>query len=291
MRTTLAIVFAVAAILTVAAQDQQVTFKTSISSVAVYATVSDRSGRLVTDLTRDDFEVLDDGKPVQMTTFSNEPQPLAVALMLDMSTSIVKTAMRIRDAAGQFVRALGPDDRVRIGTFGDEIGISPLLTSDRAELDRILHEELWPGGATPLWNALTAAMQSLDGQAGRRALVSLTDGDNSSSLPEWPGTQDEVEKKALDDGFMLFAIGIEGAGVDKRFARLVEQTGGIHFDVQKDGDLAGTFAKVAEELRHQYLLGFQPRALDGKTHKLEVRVKRPGHTVRARKTYLAVAGK
>lgn len=265
---------------------EQTTFRSGIGAVAVYASVTDREGRFVPDLQASDFTVFDNGTPVPLTLFSNEPQPATVALLLDMSDSIITKVPRVRDAAGQFIEALQPGDRVRLGTFGSEVSISPLLTGDHAVLSHLLTQELWPGGATPLWNALYAGMTSLEREGGRRVVLSLTDGTNSASLPGLPGSLAEVERKAVDDDFMLYAIGMEGSGLESRVVKLAETTGGGHFEVKRDADLATTFRRVAEELRRQYLLGFVPATSDGTSHRIDVRVARPGLKARARRSYL-----
>ena len=104
---------------------------------------------------------------------------------------------------------------MRLGTFGLEIALSPMLTGDKDTLTRILHEELWPGGGTPLWNALFAAMASLDGETGRRVVLSLTDGEDTVSVPGWPGTLEDVQRKAVDEDFMIYAIAMEGSGLTR----------------------------------------------------------------------------
>jgi Ca-activated chloride channel family protein len=266
---------------------QQPTFRSRSETVAIYATVTDRSGRLAPGLTKDDFQVLDNGRPVDVALFSNDPQPATVAIMLDMSQSIGTKVLQTRDATGRFIDALLPGDRVRLGTFGLEIALSPMLTGDKEALIRILREELWPGGGTPLWNALYAAMASLDGETGRRVVLSLTDGEDTTSLPGWPGTFEDVQRKAVDEDFMFYAIAMEGSGLARPMVDLAEATGGGHFEVKHDTDLGATFAQVIEELRHQYLFGFVPASLDGTSHKLEVRVLRSGFKAKARKAYLA----
>jgi VWFA-related protein len=211
--------------------------------------------------------------------------------MLDMSQSVGPRELLARDSAQRFVDALEPGDRVRLGSFGVEIALSPLLTGDKDELTRVLREELWPGGATPLWNALFAAMSSLDGERGRRVVLSLTDGQDTASLPGWPGTLDDVRRKALDEDFMIYAIAMEGSGLARPIVDLADATGGGHFEVKRDADLAATFAQVLDELRHQYLFGFAPGTLDERAHKLEVRVTTSGLRVKSRTSYLATAGK
>jgi Ca-activated chloride channel family protein len=274
----------------VALVPQQPAFKTSVQTVAIYATVRDAQGRSVSDLTKDDFEVLDNGKPVEITTFSSGRQPLTVALLLDMSGSMTPSILRVRESTRRFIAALLSEDRVRICTFGAEIAVSPILTNDQAVLTRIVNEELWPGGSTPLWNAMVAAMQSLAEEPGRRVVLALTDGADSGSLPGWKGTFRDVRDRATREGFMLYMVGMDASPIRSALkpdvAALLADTGGAHFNVAPGEDLGETFTRVAEELRRQYLIGFVPAA-DGREHRLTVTVKRPGLQARARKSYTA----
>jgi Ca-activated chloride channel homolog len=274
-----------------ASQTEQPAYRTSVQTVVIHSTVKDESGRLVRNLTQDVFEVFDNGKPVTITTFSNAPQPITVVLLLDMSASMMPRLLRVRDSTLHFIDALLPEDRARIGSFGAEIAISPILTSEKTELTRIAREELWPGGGTPLWNALYAAMESLTGEPGRRVVLVLTDGMDSGRLGGWKGSADDVRNRATRDGFMLYSIGMEGlfqeAAARRKFIELIDDTGGGHFDVGEADDLRLTFSRVAEELRQQYLIGFVPETVDGKQHRLEVRLKKPGLRARARTSYVA----
>jgi Ca-activated chloride channel family protein len=284
-------------------QDAQATFRRETRTVAVHATVRDRDGRLVPNLTRDDFEILDDGKPAPITTFSNDLLPFTAVLLLDMSNSMVPHYFRVVAAAGHFINNLMPADRLRIGTLGREVALSPWLTSDRILLTRVLNEEVWPsGGGTPLWRASKAAMDSLAGEQGRRVILMLTDGLDSGHeynctplgtgplAPSGPcATRAGVGKQAETEAFMFYAIGLEGRGLDPGFTGIVRDTGGGYFRLSRDADLMSTFGRVADELHHQYVLGFSPTVLDGKTHRLDIRLARPGLTARARKSYVAEA--
>jgi Ca-activated chloride channel homolog len=269
---------------------QQPAIRSSVDTVAVYATVNDSSGRLVPNLVREDFQILDKGVPAEITTFSNDPQPITVLIMLDMSWSMRSRLLRLRESTLKFIQALVPGDRAQIGTFGEEIAISPLLTDDKATLARVLREELWPNGGTPLWTALDDAMTALAGETGRRVVLAITDGEDVCSLPRCVGAG-RVEDRAEREAFMLYAIGMDGTGLAGRITQLTERTGGGHFALAPGADLASTFALVADELRHQYLLGFTPARLDGSVHRLEVRVTRPSLTVRARRNYVAAASR
>jgi Ca-activated chloride channel homolog len=284
-------------------QNPRPTFRGGVRTVAVYATVQDRGGRLVPDLTRSDFEVRDNGRPVELTVFSNDQLPITVALMLDMSNSLRSEFERVRDAALHFVNLLGSMDRVRIGSFGDEVALSPHLTGDKRVLARVLDEELWPGGPTPLWSALHAAMGSLVSEPGRRVVLALTDGDDACVMRIIPmpraisgaprpfesqnycSTFSRVNARAAREEFMFYAIGLPNLSGPMR--SLTVETGGGFVTLGDDVNLSQAFARVVEELRHQYLLGFSPAVLDRRTHTLEVRVRRPGLTARTRKSYIA----
>jgi VWFA-related protein len=305
---------ALAALVGLSLGAQQPVFRAAAQTVSVYATVRDRDGHLVPGLTKAAFQIVDDGRPATITTFSNDILPATLTLMLDMSTSMIGEHLRVRDAALHFVDALLPADRVRIGTFGDEVALSPWLTSDKAILGRVLREEVWPGGNTPLWSAMRAAMTSIAAEPGRRVVLTLTDGIDTG-CPKMIGVPPDpqplafslrqsvpaplpnlrcagfadVEQLALDAEFMVYAIGMEGPGLTGGLVKLADESGGGHFELLKNEDLTATFSEVADELHHQYALGFTPVTLDGRVHPLEVRLSGAGLTARARKSYVAVS--
>ena len=282
----------------------QQSFRTSARTVAVYATVRDFDGHLVTDLRAEEFQILDNDAPAPITTFSNEIQPFTAAVMFDMSNSMAPQHALVVLSAGRFVNALLPADRIRIGSFGREVAVSPLLTGDKGVLSRIVDEELWPGGATPLWRAMTAGMASLAGESGRRVILALTDGADSAldhncapknrdphgDIGSCPDRRD-VRKQALDDEFMFYGIGLEGTGLDQGIMDIADDTGGGYVVLSRNADLDAAFSRITDELHHQYVIGFTPAKLDGKTHRISVRVTRQGLTARARKSYVAEAAK
>lgn len=290
LRVLLAVPAALLLLVPVYAQQQKALFRSGNHTVVLHATVRSDDGRLVPDLTVEDFEIHDEGQPVKISVFSSDPQPITVALLLDMSGSMVGHFLRVREATRFFVDAIMPGDRVRIGTFGDEVAISPLLTGDKTVLHQVISYELWPGGGTPLWNAICAAMRSLENEPGRRVILTLTDGADTGGLPGLKGDRGDARDRVEDDGFMIYAIGIEGAALEKKMIELTEQGGGGHFILEKGADLQATFARVLEELRHQYEIGYVLPKADGRLHDVEVRIKKPGMQVRARKNYRAPKG-
>jgi VWFA-related protein len=293
---SLAAALAAVAVVSIPAHSQDAqkppVFRSGVSTVSVYATVRDREGRFATDLARDEFEIRVGGRPHEIVVFSAESQPITVCLLLDMSGSVMHRILRLRDGSLHFIKALTPVDRARIGTFGSEIFISPLLTGDQAVLERVLREELWPGGMTPLWGALGAALDSLAGESGRRVILILTDGAAAGTLAGYPAQFGHVADHVIDDGFLLYTIGIRSSAldpVDKDLTYLVDRSGGARFQLSDNDNLEETFTRVADELRRQYLIGFVPQAgLTGR-QRIDVGVTRPGHRVQARKEFMAEA--
>src|SRR5438067_13074311 len=142
-----------------AGQPQPPSFSTATRTVAVYATVTDARGRLVTDLTRDDFAIDDNGKRQTLTLFSNDVQPITLVMLLDRSSSMQPNFDLEAQGAEAFVRAMGPGDKARIGSFANEIRIDPDdFSSDRDALLRIIRHDLVEPGPTPLWNAVDRAI-------------------------------------------------------------------------------------------------------------------------------------
>ena len=309
---------------------QEPTFKGAIRTVAVYATVANAEGRLVPDLGRDAFSVLDNGKRQELTLFANDVQPITVVLLLDRSGSMRRNFGLVEKAAEEFVNALLPADKARIGSFSNRIQVDPRdFTSNHDELLGILRSELQEAGPTPLWNAVNVGITALLHQQGRRVILVFTDGmDSPMNFSGGNNTLKDVMKRAEEEDVMVYAIGLAGSGpsggrfggrgpggyggrgggrrggyggggyggygrrapVDKPddgLPKIAAVTGGGYFELTSTSDLASTFQRVADELHHQYALGFTPAALDGKMHKLEVRVASAGATVRARKSFLA----
>jgi Ca-activated chloride channel homolog len=302
-------VAAVVAVVTaaVAAQQQQPTFKSGARTVAVYATVTQKDGRLVPDLTQADFEIKDAGKAQPITVFSNEIQPISVVMMLDRSGSMRGNFGLVEAAGEAFVRALLPTDKARIGSFAEKIQIDPEnFTNDKAALIKILRTKLQEQGPTPLWNSVDASVATLKSQDGRKVVLVFTDGaDNPGNFKLNNLSFMDISRRAQLSDVMVYAIGLESSGApslggggglgggfggsrpDPGLPAMADDTGGGYFELRRAGDLASTFAKVADELHRQYLIGFEPAKLDDKMHKLEVRVNKPGMKVRARKEYFA----
>ena len=320
----------VLAVLAAVVAAQEPTFRGGNRTVAVYATVTGTDGRLVPDLSRYSFSILDNGKPQELTLFANDVQPITVVMLLDRSGSMKANFTLVQQAAEHFVNVMLPADKARIGSFSNRIQIDPRdFTSDHAELERILQTELQEEGPTPLWNAINVGITALLHRQGRRVVLVFTDGMDAPFNPTAQNNSlKDVMKRAEEEDIMVYAIGLAsseprgfgyggyprggfgrggfgrggfgGGGFggrrpyatdkpDEGLPKIAAATGGGYFELTSTNDLGATFAKVADELHHQYALGFTPQKLDGKMHSLDIRLESPGGTVRARKSYLAKA--
>jgi Ca-activated chloride channel family protein len=271
---------------------QQPTFESGTQIVSVFATVTDGQGRLVPNLVVDDFEVLDNDKPQTLVFFQNEVQPITVVVMLDTSGSMTSSIGLLKAAAEQFVLRLLPEDKGRIGAFADNIQLSSRFTSDRDELVGAV-KDIDYGNGTRLWDAVAMSLDELKGKPGRRVVLVFTDGDDTASRTRL-GT---VIDRGRAEEVMIYAIGLSShyfdgqrmvnSKPDSGLKKIADETGGGFFELKNTSDLAPTFTRVAQELHSQYVLGFTPMQLDGRVHKLTVRMKQPGMTARARRSYLA----
>ncbi len=274
-----------------AAQEPQFRSNTG-AVVSIFATVTDRDNRLVTDLAREDFEVLDNDQPQVLTVFENQAQPITVVLMLDTSASMTLNLKLLKEAAEQFLLRLMPGDKAKVGAFNDKIELSGHFTADRDELIAELRG-LDFGNGTRLHDGAAMSLDELAGIEGRRVLVILSDGEDTSSRTGFRTVMD----RARNEEVMIYAIGLSSeyfdgermvrSRPDGSLRRLADETGGGYFELKKTSELASTFTRVAQELHSQYVLGFVASRLDNRLHKLTVRLKQPGMTARARRSYMA----
>ena len=202
----------------------------------------------------------------------------------------------MKAAAEQFIIRLLPEDKAMVGAFNNKVEFASAgFTNDRDDLAHAIRE-LDYGNATRLWDAADQSLEQLQGIDGRRVVVLFTDGDDTGSA----SSLGKVIDRSRADEVMIYAIGLEsvymgGPGHMVRtrpsggLRKVADETGGGYFELKKTEDLGPAFTRVAQELHSQYLLGFTPKNLDGKVHKLEVRSKDPNNKARARRSYVATA--
>jgi Ca-activated chloride channel family protein len=279
----------------------QPVFRSGGVTVPVHATVTDSSHRLVTNLDVDSFIVSDDHGVRPITVFERKELPVSVVMLLDASESMRLSTEFLRDAAKQFVANLRPGDRMEIAAFHNTIRWVRPFTSNQQTLNRALDlftPKMIDFG-TALWPAMCEGLKEFYGVQGRKVLLVFSDGENNY------GTFNHclMVAQAIAEDIMIYAIALQTEYND-RFTRrrtkskldpllpaIPAETGGGYFELTRTADLAATFRRVAEELHHQYLIGFEAPVLDGETHPITVQVKGEGLTARARRSYLAARQK
>ena len=296
--------------------------KLKATLVDVPVIVSDREGRYLGGLRRGDFTLRKDHVQQTIAVFETSEEPLNVALLLDTSWSTGEVLDDIKTAALSFVGRLRARDRAMVVSFDHNVHVLSKLTSDRAAVSRAVESaEIGYRPGTALRDAvMQTANESLRDVQGRKAIVLLTDGKDHGSRTEEP----ELLEMAQESGAMIYAIfyrtsppqrggrrqqrvgvfgGPRGGGLGERrreriesrneeaaetLQQLTEVSAG-RFYRSEVTDLKRAFDLIAEELRHQYRLGFY--AADegeaGSVHRLTVEVKNPGAVVRARRVYRA----
>jgi VWFA-related protein len=249
------------------------TFRIAVRTVSLNVTVTGRQGYL-TDLSREDFAVYEDGARQEVSVFHAGDVPLDLVLLLDLSASVSHHMGLIRSAAMGLLATLRPADRGAVIGFNDKVRMLAGLTDDQALL-RSAVDAARPNGGTALYSAIYVAIRGLASEPEseglrRRALVLLSDGHDTRSLLRY----EDILEVARQCGLLLYTIRVEnpasvaqgrllgygGGKDDSRYAltALARETGARAFAAAKIEELSGIYGQIAEELAHQYLLGYVP---------------------------------
>ena len=296
---------------------QAASFRVAASYVKVPVTVFDERGRLLDDLDREDFEVLDDGEPTPIINFVRDLAPINVLLLLDSSGSLKDELEEIKHAALRFAQSFTRDDRISIMSFSDETVLLTPWTNRLGKLRKGLNK-MKKGYRTAIYDALGQSIEShLNEVQGKRVIILLTDGlDNESVTP-----YDQILSRLIESQVTLYIVSRtrlvddkvrdservqflnqvmrnvlqdDSDFVDDYFKKketamvnLAESTGGRVLFPEVLAELGNTYAQVARELKHQYLLTFLPPQSSGKKFRsIQVTCNLPAGRVYSRKQYL-----
>jgi len=269
-------------------------FTSGIEVTSITATVTDKEGHPVLGLTRDAFEIYEDGIKQEITQFTAERVPIGLGLLLDISDSMY--GKRIQDARAAVERflfeLLDPADEFFLTAFNHAPRPLTGWTREQRDVQRAL-AGLRPSGGTAIYDTIISALPLIDHRNRQRAaILVISDGADTAST----ATMRDVRSALLRSDAFVYAIAIDSPERQPINTRINPQTlreitgesGGRTEVVQNTADLQEATARIAEELNHQYLLGFTSlRGADGKFHSLRVRVTGADHRVRARNGYVA----
>lgn len=261
-------------------------FTSGVNAVEVYAAAVDHDGQPITGLTRGDFTVLEDGRPQAIGTFTEGNFPLSLAVAIDRSFSMAGRELPMaRDAARELLNALRSEDQSMVVAIGSEVEtLGPLSTDRAAQVQAGSGLDNW--GTTGLYDAIIQCIDAIQTAKGRRALVLLSDGTDRYST----ATAAQALDRARRSDVMVYPIAL-GRTRPALFAELASLTGGRSFKPADAKQSMETVRTIANELRHQYLLGYTPSTPitpgEEQWRTITVRVNRTDAVVRARDGYLA----
>jgi len=281
----------------------QTTFRSGVDLVALSVVVTDGRDKFVSGLSAEDFAVLEDGVPQQVSFFSATAVPMDLALLLDTSASMIDKMNVVHQAATGFVSSAKPGDRVTIVDIKDGVRVLHPLDED-FEGARAAIRATSARGGTALYNGLYMTLKEMvklrrtSGEVRRQAIVVLSDGDDTASLVDF----DDVMDVAKQSGVAIYTITLRTAlqrllaydrhaAVSSEFAMrtLAQETGARAFFPGQAAALAGVYGVIAEELASQYALGYMSTntVRDGAYRRVSVRVTQPEVRTRTRAGYVA----
>lgn len=310
------LLLALVAILVTSGQSQNKTaqefppIKVDVQLVSLTATVEDREGHAVTGLSKDDFTVIEDGVPQELTVFHNDERvPVSIGILFDTSGSMEDKIDEVADAAIHFIETTNPEDDIFLIKFSAHADLVEDFTADRQRLRRAVRR-LRAGGGTALYEAVVEGLQHLQGgRHKKKALLIITDGNDTTSNIR----REEAVETAKQSEVAIYALGI-GHGEHGSFGHLpglfkdavdidalrslTDPTGGRTLLVEgahrRGGiDLIDRAAQdLSAELRNQYTLAYHPtnKARDGSYRRIRVTLRQPGLVVRTRGGYFAPRG-
>ena len=280
-------------------QKLQAPITVDVNRVNMLFTVTDRRGRFITDLAKDDVEVIESKRSQQIIEFVAESDlPLRIAILIDTSNSIRDRFRFQQDAANEFIKSvMRPVDKAIVVSFDTGPELVADLTADVEVLEKAVRS-LRPGGGTALYDAIYFAsrdklMQDQPLHQYRRAIIVLSDGEDNQSRY----SRDQALELAHKADAVIYSISTNITRIDTDGDKVLKyfagETGGTSFFPFKVADLTQSFENIANELRHQYSVLYRPEPAknDGLWHPVEIRVKnRKNLVVRARKGYYAPRG-
>jgi VWFA-related protein len=288
---------------------QAPTIKTQVSLVNLFVTVRDKSKRIVTDLKQDDFKVLEDNQDQKIAFFSKEVTlPITIGLLLDTSGSEQYMLGAIQDGATRFLnRVMRKGDEAMVISFDLDVDLLSDFTDDRSQLDRAIRKaKINTGGSNPInpgtiptrgggtnfYDAIyLACNDKLSSEAGRKAIVVLTDAEDTGSKVRLEEAIEAAQRTDTVVHILLVYDPRQGAnaGVAKK---ITDETGGRMIVVNSEKHLEQAFDQISEELRSQYTLGYYPTnsTRDGKFRKIKIDTANKDLKVLARKGYYAPRG-
>ena len=277
----------------------QPSFRASVDLVSLNVTVTDTTGRFMTNIDPAAFQVFEDGVKQEVTFFNRSNLPIALSLLLDTSASMEDKLETAQEAAVGFARKLRPTDLAQVVDFDSRVSIAQPFTTSATDLEAAIRRTA-AGGSTSLHNAIYIALKELkkvqarsNDEIRRQAIVVLSDGEDTSSLVSF----DEVLELAKRSETAIYAIGLRSRGPERArgafnesdfiLRQLAQETGGKAYFARVASELSNIYEQISDELSSQYMLGYTSKnpKRDGAWRRIVIRVAEPGATARTKQGY------
>jgi len=283
--------------------------RVQVNLVNLFVTVRDKHKTIISGLKQDDFQVFEDGQLQEITNFSAESNlPITLGILIDTSGSEYYMLSALKEAASRFLgRVMRKGDLAMVMTFDTDVDLLADFTDDRSRLDRAINRAQInvPGGGsiiaqgplpssgsggTNFYDAVyLAAHEKLSGEAGRKAIVVLSDAEDTGSKVR---LQEAIETAQRTDTVVHILL-VSADGGDYSVAKkMTDETGGRTIVVRSERNLQQAFDEISEELRSQYTLGYTPtnKSRDGGYRKIKVEMKSKDYSALTRRGYYAPSG-
>jgi len=262
----------------------QPNFRAESNLVVIPVSVTDSANRFVLGLRKEDFKLFDNGVEQPVAHFSGEDVPLSIGLAFDISGSMDFKMRTSRDAAATMLKTMGPDDEAFLAEFNDKVDLTVPFTGKTQQIRDAL-QNVKAGGLTALLDAVNFTLGEMKkAKNPRKAIVIVSDGgDNSSKY-----TAAQIESLVREADVEIYCMGVfdplsslalsqEEVSGPRLLSEIATQTGGRAFAASVSSDLPSVAARIAIELRNQYVIGYYPKdqVKDGKYHTVEVKVSQP----------------
>jgi len=246
-----------AVILALAAASLWAQFTSNVRLVEVYASVYDRRGTPVDDLSKDRFRVLEDGRPQPVLSFESATDALSCAILIDTTGSMMDSLGSVRNAVSSLLEKMRPEDSVALYAFSTSLNTLQDFTTDKAAAKRAVMRTR-AGGETALFDAISEVSREIAPRPGKKVIVLFTDGaDNASRL-----LPDAAITRARQTAIPIYAVAEGDATKEGRLLKqlrtLATQTGGLCYQAKNGHDVSKVFADIQAELKHMYLISYKP---------------------------------
>jgi VWFA-related protein len=270
-------------------------FVSNTRLVVLHASVTDKKGKLLTDLNRDAFKVFENGQLQELKVFRREDVPVSLGIIIDDSGSMRLKRERVEAAAVNLVKESNPQDEEFIVNFNDEAFLDVPFTNDLKKMEQGL-ARIDSRGGTAMRDAIDMSLNYMrtDAKKDKKVILVITDGDDNASNV----TLERLVQKAIHDEVLIYAIGLlseeekhSAAKAKRALKELTTTTGGLVFYPDKVADVQALASEIARDIRNQYTLAYSPKLEDDGTYrKINVTCTGPGNpTVRTRSGYYAKA--